>query len=164
MSQVWPWNLTFPIDKTDPSHHVLLTFQFTEYYWQVVGKEQIFEALVYETLSKSHFEFWGTRNCSAHRGNYRKLSLINTKETPDEVTSEDLGHLPFLLFSIHYLCSGQIFFRALTAKLKDELLYRAYCSFAFNKLPVNYIWETVCSAKTYGHLIAKTFTSSLPYT
>jgi len=86
------------------------------------------------------------------------------KDTPDEVRGEDMGHPSFLLFSMHYLCFGQIFSRALTAKLKGELLCRAYCSFASNKLPVNYIWETVCAAKTYGHLIANTFTSGLPYT
>lgn len=106
----------------------------------------------------------GTTNCSAHQGNHRKLSLINTKETPDEVMSEDLGHLSFLLFSIHYHCSGQNFSRALIVKLKGEVHCRAYCGFASNKLPVNSIWERVCSAKTYGHLAAKMFTSSLLHT
>lgn len=147
MSHVWPWNLTFPVDQTDPSHHVLLTFHFTEQYWQVVGKEQIWGMSVRHPL-KTLLSFGGTRNCSAHSSSYRKALR---------------GHVPFLLFPVHHFCAGQIFSRALTAELKGELLGRAHRSFSFEP-PLGDTRQTVCSAKTYHHSIAETFTSSLPYT
>lgn len=127
----------------------------------VQSEEQIFLRQQPAKPFQNHIlSFGGTRKCSAHKGNYRKLSLINTKKIPDKVMSEDLGHLPFLLLSIHYFCSGQIFSKALTAQLKAELLCTAYCSLSLT-LPASL---GNFSAKTCGHLIAKTFTPSLPHT
>lgn len=107
----------------------------------VESEEQIFLRHQPAKPFQNHIlSFGGTRKCSAHKGNYRKLSLINTKKIPDKVMSEDLGHLPFLLLSIHYFCSGQIFSKALTAQLKAELLCTAYCSLSLTYCQP--AWET----------------------